>query len=148
MLLEVKWEGVDFNTICILQRSFSSFNDSCFQILIAYFFKESNFRKMTVMFLLNIVIVIPCTCSTFKKNQPSVFTFNAVSFNKYCTQGTQSRVFEHNAWCHPPRNFAQWHIHGGLWTLDFASGLTFLNLFKMNAPSSAQLLKEGRVPVL
>ena len=46
-----------------------------------------------------------------------------------------------------PRNSAWWYLPAGLWTLDFISGLTFLNLFKMNAPSSAQLLKEGRVPV-
>lgn len=40
MLVEEKWEEIDFNIICILQGSLFGtrfFSDSCFQILNAYF---------------------------------------------------------------------------------------------------------------
>ena len=99
------------------------------------------------MFLLNIVIVIPCTCSTLKKTSHKFSHLMLSLLISIAHREPQSRIFEHSAWCHPPRNCKQWYIHEGLWMLGFTSGLTFLNLFKMNAPSSAQLLKEGRVPV-
>ena len=111
MLLEIKWEGMDFNTICILQKSFSSQeNDS--HVPIKYCDSNTlylfNFKKTSHLFshlMLSLLISIA-------HREP------------------QSRIFEHSAWCHPPRNCKQWYIHGGLWALGFTSGLTFLNLFK------------------